>query len=248
MQKQVHPARLFAFGRSAQAARELFEGIYHPEASLGVFFCSTDYDLHALERELNARFAGMPLIGCTSAGEITPAGYSSAASSASPWPGPTSSRSRRRSHNLRNFSIADGHDHRPVAAPRTGPGVGRPSADNTFAFLLIDGLCKCEEVVLSAISSALGDIPLFGGSSGGRADLPAQLRFRQRPFPDGRRRSRAGPHAAAVQAVHHRPLRQFGHQDGGDRGRSGRPASSPRSTPSRPAASTPGWSAWTSTS
>ena len=63
----MHPARLFA-GERPSRARELFEGIYHPEASLAVFFCSTDYELHALERELNAQFADVSLIGCTSAG------------------------------------------------------------------------------------------------------------------------------------------------------------------------------------
>ena len=66
------------YSRSAdpqQAARELFESIYHPQASLGVFFCSTEYNLHALERELSRGFGDIPLIGCTSAGEMTPAGY-----------------------------------------------------------------------------------------------------------------------------------------------------------------------------
>lgn len=151
----------------AAAAQEIFDAIHHPEAALSVFFCSTDYDLPTLEREMNSRFAGVPLIGCTSASEITPAGYmtggivgfsllrSEFVSVAAPI------------RNLRNFSMAD--CHRVVRDLRkeldeTSEGL---EPDNTFAFLMIDGLSKCEEMVLSAISSALGDIPMFGGSAGG---------------------------------------------------------------------------------
>ena len=151
----------------AQAARELFEGIHDPAASLAVFFASTEYDLYALERELNARFAGTPLIGCTSAGEITPAGYISGGIVGFSLARPDFVTVSATIENLRSFSIAESHAIvRSLQNRLDEQGDGR-GTDNTFAFLLIDGLCKCEEVVLSAISSALGDIPLFGGSSGG---------------------------------------------------------------------------------
>ena len=149
------------------AARELFEGIYHPEASLAVFFCSTDYELHALERELNARFADVSLIGCTSAGEITPAGYASSGIVGFSLARPEFFTASASIQNLRRFSIADGLAIVRSLRHELDQAALEVSADNTFAFLLIDGLCKREEVVLSAISSALGDIPLFGGSSSG---------------------------------------------------------------------------------
>ena len=152
----------------AAAARELFEGIYHPEASLAVFFCSTDYQLHALERELNARFADVPLIGCTSAGEITPAGYASSGIAGFSLARPDFVTASASIQNLRRFSITDGVAIVRSLRQELDEAALDISADNTFAFLLIDGLCKREEVVLSAITSALGDIPLFGGSSSGR--------------------------------------------------------------------------------
>jgi hypothetical protein len=152
----------------AVAARELFEGIYHPEASLAVFFCSTDYELHALERELNAQFADVSLIGCTSAGEITPAGYASSGIVGFSLARPDFITASASIQNLRRFSIADGLAIVRSLRQELDQAALEASADNTFAFLLIDGLCKREEVVLSAISSALGDIPLFGGSSSGR--------------------------------------------------------------------------------
>ena len=152
----------------AAAARELFEGIYHPEASLAVFFCSTDYQLHALERELNARFADVPLIGCTSAGEITPAGYVSSGIVGFSLARPDFVTASASIQNLRRFSITDGVAIVRSLRQELDEAALDIPADNTFAFLLIDGLCKREEVVLSAITSALGDIPLFGGSSSGR--------------------------------------------------------------------------------
>ena len=40
------------------------------------------------------------------------------------------------------------------------------AASSSFALLLIDGLSIREEPVVSSLYSALGDIPLFGGSAG----------------------------------------------------------------------------------
>ncbi len=151
----------------AQAACELFNSIHDPAASLSVFFASTDYDLYALERELNARFAGTPLIGCTSAGEITPAGYVSGGIAGFSLLQPDFITVSATIERLRSISITESHAIVRSLQNRLDEQDRELGPDNTFAFLLIDGLCKCEEVVLSAISQALGDIPLFGGSSGG---------------------------------------------------------------------------------
>ena len=59
----------------AQAADELHEAIYQSDAALSIFFCSPRYDLAALAEALHRRFQDTPLIGCTTAGEITPRGY-----------------------------------------------------------------------------------------------------------------------------------------------------------------------------
>ena len=58
-----------------QAARELHAGVVQPDMAMVVFFCSSDYDLAALADELNALFGSVPVIGCTTAGEIGTAGY-----------------------------------------------------------------------------------------------------------------------------------------------------------------------------
>lgn len=152
---------------ATEAADQLFDAIYHPDAALAVFFCSTDYDLHGMERELNARFNGVPLIGCTSAGEITPTGYVSGGIVGFSLARPDFVSVSAPIHSLRNFSLADGRDIvRDLLNRLDDTSDGLPP-DNTFAFLMIDGLSKCEEMVVSAITSALGDIPMFGGSAGG---------------------------------------------------------------------------------
>ncbi|MBK8173726.1 MAG: FIST C-terminal domain-containing protein [Rhodospirillales bacterium] len=166
----------------ARAARELFDSIYHPDASLGVFFCSTDYDLPALAAELDARFTGIPLIGCTSAGEITPAGYMKGSVAGFSLARPDFAAVAAPIRNLRRFSIADGQEMVRTLRDELEASCDGSATDNTFALLLIDGLCKREEVVLSAISSALGDIPLFGGSASGGMTFQRSYVFHRGQF------------------------------------------------------------------
>jgi len=159
----------------AQAASELFDALHHPQPGLAVFFGSTDYNLHGLERELAARFGDIPLIGCTSAGEITPAGYQSGTVTGFMLTGPDFATVSTPIDNLRKFSILQSHEIvRSLRHELDQTSAGLPP-DNTFALLLIDGLCKCEEIVVSSLSAALGDIPLIGGSSGG--DLAFQSSY-----------------------------------------------------------------------
>ena len=59
----------------ATAALELHQAISQDDCTFALFYCSPDYDLEKLGSELRRRFEGVNLIGCTTAGEITPAGY-----------------------------------------------------------------------------------------------------------------------------------------------------------------------------
>jgi hypothetical protein len=164
-------------GDPAQAARELFEAIHHPDASLAMFFCSTDYNLHALERELGRRFGDMTLVGCTSAGEITPAGYLNGSVTGFTLAAPDFATVAAPIGNLRRFSILQSHEIVRGLRDELERKCSDISPDNTFAVLLIDGLCKCEEIVVSSLSAALGEIPLFGGSSGGDLNFQSSYVF-----------------------------------------------------------------------
>ncbi|HSK31943.1 MAG TPA: FIST N-terminal domain-containing protein, partial [Propionicimonas sp.] len=54
------------------AAREFHAAVAQPHMALVIFFCSVDYDLVTLASEMRDLFAGVQVIGCTTAGEIGP--------------------------------------------------------------------------------------------------------------------------------------------------------------------------------
>ena len=137
-------------------------------ADLGllVFFCSSNYDQAALAEALNARFAGVQTIGCTTAGEIAPDGYGTAGMVAIGFPAAVVTAA---CGLLADLACPDPASCRELTqsllqavearAPQAGPG-------NTFALLLIDGMSQREEPVTRALQRALGGIALFGGSAG----------------------------------------------------------------------------------
>ena len=92
----------------ARAVQELFDSIYHPDASLGVFFCSAEFDRAAMEKDLSARFKGLNLIGCTSSAEITPEGYRSGTITGFTLAFPDFVAVSAPICGLKDFSIADG--------------------------------------------------------------------------------------------------------------------------------------------
>ena len=135
-----------------------------------LFFCSSRYDREALAAEMAAAFAGVPVVGCTTAGEIGPAGcrehslagVSFAASVCTPAIG--------RLEGLGAFRSADGVAVAQDLRRRLGDLVGG-GEPNLFAFLLVDGLFGHEEQVAHALQEGLGDIPLVGGSAGDSLDF-----------------------------------------------------------------------------
>jgi hypothetical protein len=149
-----------------RAARELHAALAQPDACVAVFFCSAEYDLQALSEELAGLFGKVRLIGCTTAGEISPVGYLDGAIVGFSLAAPDFAAVAAPLRELPSFSITEGEaivrDLRQ-RLEREAKGVG----GNDFAFLMIDGLDKCEDLVVSSIYSALGKVPLFGGSSGG---------------------------------------------------------------------------------
>ena len=150
---------------AGQAARELFAALDQPDIKFAVFYCASDFDLPTLATEMHRCFGDINLVGCTSAGEITPQGYLQGA--------------------LTGFSIASADmDAVTLAIPldpfdsasagqsvadllgRLGTRDGLPAnATDTFAFMLIDGLSMQEEMAVSCVHQHLQGIELVGGSA-----------------------------------------------------------------------------------
>lgn len=180
MSRRMHDGIRIGYSREtdpARAAAELHDALVQPQASVADFFCSVDYDLPALGGALSALFRDVNLIGCTTAGEIAPIGYLEGAIVGFSLAAPDFVAVTAPFRDLPSFSITEGEaiarDLRERLDRAAGPAVG----DDTFAFLLIDGLDKCEDIVVSSIYAALGKVPLFGGSSGGEMSFGSSCVF-----------------------------------------------------------------------
>jgi hypothetical protein len=150
----------------ATAVGELHDAIAQPAAAIVVFFCSSAYDLDALGAELQRRFAGVTLIGCTTAGEITPMGYQEGSITGFSIGGAGSRAVTTRIDCLGDCAISAGFLAAEELMGRLSQG-GPPVTDtNTFGLMLIDGMSAREEVVVSTIHWGMGTIPLLGGSAG----------------------------------------------------------------------------------
>lgn len=125
------------------------------------FFCSSNFNLDELAQEINARFQGVPVIGCTTAGEIGPAGYRSGTLSGFSVPAHGFTVSTTCIDGLADF---DEVCAREATTALLHAIDGR--AEHTFAFLLADGLCGHEERLTFLLQRALGDVAVVGGSAG----------------------------------------------------------------------------------
>jgi hypothetical protein len=144
-----------------RAVEELHDAIDQPKLALVVFFCSSRFNLDELAAEINTRFEGTPVIGCTTSGEIGPSGYRSGTLTGVGFPARDFAAAIARIDGLAEFDEVRAQDS--IDSIRHSVD-GRP--ERTFAFLLTDGLCGREESVTYQLQRALGDIALVGGSAG----------------------------------------------------------------------------------
>lgn len=171
------PQAVSLAGDPRTAARELHAALWRPGLEAVVVFCSPSFDRTVLAAALAERFGTVPVIGCTTAGEIGPCGYLSGALVGVGFPAEDFSVVTARIDDIGRFEVADSTTvartlltaRDRALAERARPMEGQDS----FAMLLIDGLSMSEETVVSALHNALIDIPLFGASAGD------DLRFEQ---------------------------------------------------------------------
>lgn len=161
------------------AVEELRAQLAQPDTALVVFFCSPAYDLDQLAEAINRAFAGILVIGCTTAGEIGPAGYLNGSLSGMSFSAGAFKAVAGRLDRLQSFEIAAGRTFAEQLLAQLVAKGGEPV--HSFGLLLIDGLSMREEPVTVALQDGLGGIHLVGGSAGD------DLRFEQTwVFHDGR--------------------------------------------------------------
>ncbi|MEL4169760.1 MULTISPECIES: nitric oxide-sensing protein NosP [unclassified Pseudomonas] len=149
-----------------QVAQELARQLLHPYLGFVLFFCSAEYDLPALGQALSRSFGGIRLVGCTSAGEITSLGYGRNCVTAVGFDHRHFSIAAELIGEMEHFSLIDAQQMVERLAGGCRSNALAPIKGHSFALTLLDGLSSREEMVLAALSAALGDIPHFGGSAG----------------------------------------------------------------------------------
>jgi hypothetical protein len=149
-----------------QAVQEFHAAVAQPDMALVVFFCSSRYDLEVVGLEISRLFVGVQVVGCTTAGEIGPAGCRDLSISGASFPSGSFTAVTGGINCLQRFEDSEAS----ALAQRLRQSLEGldPGADqaNSFAILLIDGLCVREEPVARAFQNALGKVPLVGGSAG----------------------------------------------------------------------------------
>jgi hypothetical protein len=152
-------------------ASELVDRLGGSDVALVVLFASPTLDRVTLAAEVRARFGDTPVIGCTTAGEIGPCGLAKGSVSGFSLPASSFRVACERIPDVACFDVSAGGamvSRLRAELSRHGPF---PSAANCFALLLIDGLTVREEAVVGALSNALVDIQLAGGSAGDGLDF-----------------------------------------------------------------------------
>lgn len=149
-----------------QAAAEFQQQVGQPDMALVLFFCSSAYDLPVLAEELNRHFAGVPVVGCTTAGEIGPAGYQGRSLAGMSFPAGACQAVAGHIEGLQEFEIAAGRDFAQGLLARLEARAPAANGSNSFGLLLVDGLSMREEPVTLALQDGLGGIRMIGGSAG----------------------------------------------------------------------------------
>jgi hypothetical protein len=148
------------------AVEEFHAAVSQPDMELVVFVCSSEYDLDVLANEMRRAFAGIQVVGCTTAGEIGPGGCRTHSLSGASFPTGSCVAVNGLLENLSGFEISKGNTFAQSLLQRLETRAPHANGDNSFALLLIDGMSAREEPVAYSLQSALGKIVLFGGSAG----------------------------------------------------------------------------------
>ena len=145
------------------AARELAGSLAQPGAAFHLVFASPRYEPAALADALADALPGAPVIGCTTAGEISPRGFSQGSLVGVSLAAPELRFACELVQPLETASFADIRAAADHALAEVGKGAGE-----LYGMLLIDGLSQREESLAAAVAAAAPQVRWVGGSA---ADL-----------------------------------------------------------------------------
>lgn len=152
-----------SYGLDAESAVAEIAGQFDLADSCFVLVFLPDHlDLSDLEVALERHMGGVPVFGCTTAGQITPKGYETSALLAVSF-----SRKHFRCASLLIEPL------QPLSIKTIARDVKKHASQfqrtagwKRLSLVFADGLSKQEDVLVSTLESALVNVPIFGGSAG----------------------------------------------------------------------------------
>ncbi len=161
----MQPSRWFAIGQAGRAQRQpgraaADQALARGDAKLLIVFCSDTLDLTAVVVDISTRSGGVPLIGCSTAGEIATGGPTDASVVVAALGG-------------EGFSVATAaaegasHDLRAAGANAARCLASIEDRSHRVLLLLTDGLAGDQQEILRGAYGVLGaGVPLVGGCAG----------------------------------------------------------------------------------
>ena len=161
----MHPARWFAVGSAegiepGAGARAAHEALVREDAKLVVVLCSPAHDLPALLGEIRARSGDVPLVGCSTAGEIGVAGPRDASVVVAALGGDGFAVETA-------VAVGASGDLRGAGARVARCMPARDDLEHRALLLLSDGLAGDQQEIVRGAYGVLGaGVPLVGGCAG----------------------------------------------------------------------------------
>lgn len=147
-----------------EAVRELFDQVNQQNMEAVIFFCSSKYDLVKLGNELKSTFP-CPLIGCTTAGEISSRGYQEGGVVGVSLSSPEMRLHPHLISPLKQFGLAEAQNLAD-AFRKNISFSDKIEKEKMFGLLLIDGMSIMEEQIIATLYNQFEEISITGGSAG----------------------------------------------------------------------------------
>ncbi len=144
------------------AVQELKQAIWQPDIAFILMFTSPQHNRSTLSEGFRDLFPGVPVMGCTTAGELTPFGYVEGAIVAVSFSAKHFSFASRLIENIASKGVSECSD---IARDLV---TNMPVKDGwqTLALQFADGMSLQEDALVAALDAGLAPIPLCGGSAG----------------------------------------------------------------------------------
>lgn len=154
-------------GQSSQvdtrtAVQEAAAQIVPADTCFVLAFPPQGHDLNVLAQELEASLGGVPVFGCTTAGQITRKGYESESLLLMAFSKANFRCASILLSPLNPLSITT----IAAAAKRHAQQFQHTAGWNRLGLIISDGVSKQEDLLISTLETVLDDLPVFGGSAG----------------------------------------------------------------------------------